>query len=327
MMEVFRGSWSNFSDVRDSAVTVGFFDGVHRGHRAIIDEVTSAAKAQSLRSVVLTFDSHPREVLRDSASHVPLLTTIDEKLALLRDLGIDLVMVIHFDQILAQLSPTDFVQIILKGRVGMRKIVIGFNHGFGKQRTGDRETLIALSKSLGFSVDVVNPSRLGETIVSSSVLREYVAQGQVARAAEGLGRWYAMSGTVIHGLGRGRQLGFPTANLGLIAPGKLSPRDGIYAGLARLGDETFPAAISIGNNPTFTEGKHSVEAHLIGFDRDIYDRQLELQFVERIRSEKKFSSVEDLIVQITEDVHTVSAALKTRGLMQDVSQSGPGRIV
>jgi riboflavin kinase / FMN adenylyltransferase len=319
MMEVFRGSWSNFSDVRDSVVTVGFFDGVHRGHRAIMDHVTTAASAQALRSVVLTFDSHPREVLSDGASPVALLTTIDEKLALLRELNVDLALVIHFDHGLAQLSPADFVQIILKGRIGMRKIVVGFNHGFGKQRMGDRETLIAMSKSLGFSVDVVNPSRLGDTIVSSSYLRELIADGQVARAAEGLGRWYAVNGTVIHGEGRGRRLGFPTANLGMICPGKLSPKDGIYAGLARLGDETFPAAISMGNNPTFAEGKHSVEAHLIGFDRDIYGEQLELEFVERIRSEKKFSSVDELIAQIADDVRTVAAALKTRGLMQDVA--------
>jgi len=318
-MEVFRGPWSNFVDVRDSAVTVGYFDGVHLGHRAILDELIADAKAQSLRSVVLTFDSHPRLVLRENNAPIGLLTTPEEKLALLSKASLDLALIVHFDPSLAQMSPADFVQIVLKGRIGMRKIVIGFNHGFGKNRMGDRETLIAMSRQLGFSVDVVNPTRVNDAIVSSTSLRELIADGQVAAAANGLGRYYSIRGVVIHGYGRGRRLHFPTANLGLILPGKLSPRDGIYAGLARLRDETFATAISIGYNPTFTEGKHSLEAHLLDFDRDIYDEELELEFVERIRSEKKFSSEAELSNQISADVQAVSELLTERGLVRKVS--------
>jgi riboflavin kinase / FMN adenylyltransferase len=318
-MEVFRGPWSNFVDVRDSAVTVGFFDGVHLGHRAILDALIADAKAQSLRSVVMTFDTHPRHVLRETNAPIGLLNTPEEKLALLSKTGVDLAIVAHFDPSLAQMTPADFVQIVLKGRIGMRKIVIGYNHGFGRNRMGDRETLIAMSRQLGFSVDVVNPTRVNDTIVSSTYLRELIADGQVAVAAEGLGRYYSIRGVVIHGYGRGKRLHWPTANLGLVVPGKLSPRDGIYAGLARLRDETFPAAISIGFNPTFTEGKHSVEAHLIDFDRDIYDEELTLEFVERIRSEKKFSSEVELSRQIAEDVKSVSGLLADRGLVRKVS--------
>lgn len=319
-MEIFRGPWSNFTDVRDSAVTVGFFDGVHLGHRAILDELITDARAQSLRSVVLTFDTHPRHVLRETNAPIGLLTTPDEKVSLLSKTGVDLALVVHFDPSLAQMSPTDFVQIVLKGRIGMRKIVIGFNHGFGKGRMGDRETLIAMSRQLGFSVDVVNPTRVNDTIVSSTYLRNLVAEGRVAEASAGLGRFYSIRGVVIHGFGRGKRLHWPTANLGLIAPGKLSPRDGIYAGVARLGAESFPAAISIGYNPTFTEGKHSLEAHILDFDRDIYDEELELDFVDRIRSEKKFSSETDLSKQISDDVHAVRELLLARGLIRDVSR-------
>lgn len=318
-MEIFRGPWSNFVDVRDSAVTVGFFDGVHMGHRAILDELIVSAKAQTLRSVVLTFDTHPRHVLRETNAPIGLLTTPDEKLALLSKTGVDLAIVVHFDPSLAQMSAADFVQIVLKGRIGMRKIVIGYNHGFGKGRMGDRETLIAMSRQLGFAVEVVNPARVNDTIVSSTYLRELVADGQVAAAAEGLGRYYSIHGVVIHGFGRGKRLHWPTANLGLIIPGKLSPRDGIYAGLARLRDETFPAAISIGYNPTFTEGKHSLEAHIIDFDRDIYDEELELEFVERIRTEKKFSSEAELSNQIAADVQACTQMLAARGLVRGVS--------
>jgi len=314
-MIVFRGSWSNFTDVRDSVVTVGLFDGLHLGHRAIIEHVVTAARAQSLRSVLLTFDAHPRDVLKQGSAPVPLLTTLEEKLALLGDSGLDLTLVIHFDHGLSRMSAGDFVQIVLKGRIGMRKIVVGFNHGFGKHRSGDRETLIAMSRSLGFSVDVVNPACIGETIISSSGVREMIAEGEVERAAEALGRNYSVCGVVVHGFGRGQRLGWPTANLGLIGQGKLSPRDGIYAGLAKVKGEAYPAAISIGYNPTFTEAKHSVEAHLIEFDGDIYDEEVELEFVARIRNERKFGSEDELSAQISDDVKSAVEILESRGLL------------
>jgi riboflavin kinase/FMN adenylyltransferase len=314
-MEIFRGSWSEFTDVRDSVITVGFFDGLHLGHRAILDHVADSARAQSLRSVVLTFAQHPRQILNAGAAPLALLTTLDEKLELLRESGVNLVVVMDFDHGLSQMSAPDFVQIVLKGRIGMRKIVIGYNHGFGKQRMGDRETLIAMSRNLGFSVDVVNPLRVNDGIVSSTSIRELVADGQVARAAERLGRYYAVRGMVVRGRGRGKRLHWPTANLGAVAEHKLLPRDGIYAGLAKIGGEAHPAAISSGFNPTFEEGKHSLEAHILEFDRDIYDERMELLFVERIRSEKKFESEEELSSQIAEDVATVRAMLKTRGLI------------
>ncbi|RPH91926.1 bifunctional riboflavin kinase/FMN adenylyltransferase, partial [candidate division KSB1 bacterium] len=171
----------------------------------------------------------------------------------------------------------------------------------------------------GFSVDVVNPTRVGDAIVSSTGIRELIADGNVASAAERLGRHYSVKGVVIHGVGRGRRLGFPTANIGVIASGKLCPKDGIYAGLAHVRGETFAGAISSGFNPTFTEGKHSVEAHLLDFDRDIYDESLELRFVEKLRSPKKFESEQELKIQIADDVHSVLQLIQERGVMRNVS--------
>ncbi|MDD5088284.1 MAG: bifunctional riboflavin kinase/FAD synthetase [bacterium] len=317
-MDIFRGSWSNFTDVRDSAVTVGFFDGVHLGHRAILDHVVESAAAQSLRSALVTFEPHPREVLREGSAPVGLITTMEEKQRLIAASGIQHLLIFHFDHGLAQMSAADFVQIVLKGRIGMRRIVIGFNHAFGRHRTGDRETLIAMSRTLAFTVDVVNPARVNDHIVSSSHVRDLISDGHVAQAAEALGRFHSVTGVIVRGFGRGKRLHYPTANLGLIAPGKICPRDGIYAGLARVQGEVHPAAIALGFNPTFTEGKHSVEAHLLDFDRDIYDEKMELQFVERIRSEKKFSGEAELSAQIAADVRAAAELLAARGLLKHV---------
>ncbi len=312
-MEIFRGSWSTFSDLQDSVVTVGSFDGVHVGHREVIDRMVKTAHENNLRSVVITFETHPRDVMDTVDQPVPLLNTTEEKLELLSDTGVDLTMVMQFDHSLGDLSPRDFVRIVLAGRIGMKKIVVGFNHAFGKGRAGDRESLIALSREIGFTVEVVNPTRIGELIISSTKLRKLVSEGDMKTVAKGLNRYYTLSGTIIHGFGRGKRLGFPTANLGLIQSNKLPPRDGIYAGFALLEDDSsFPAAISIGYNPTFGEGKHSLEAHLIGFDDDIYDQKLRLNFVERIRGEEKYNSESELIQAIRKDIKAISELLKNR---------------
>jgi riboflavin kinase / FMN adenylyltransferase len=313
MMNIFRGSWSTFADVQDSVVTVGSFDGLHIGHREVIGRVVKAARDNNMRSVVITFETHPRDVV-DTIDHpVPLLTTTDEKLELLSETGLDLAMVMQFDHTLGDLSPRDFVKVVLAGRVGMKKMVVGFNHAFGKGRAGDRESLIALSREIGFTVEVVNPAFIGEMIISSTKLRRLVAEGDMAMVAKGLSRYYTLSGTVIHGYGRGKRLGFPTANLGLIQSNKLPPKDGIYAGFALLENHsTYPAAISIGYNPTFGEGKHSLEAHLIGFDGDLYDQKLKLNFVERIRGEERYATESELIEHIRSDIVFISDLLKSR---------------
>jgi riboflavin kinase/FMN adenylyltransferase len=320
-MKIFRGSWSTFSDVEPSVVTVGSFDGVHLGHRDVLSRLSGAARDLQMRSVVITFETHPRDVV-DTIDHpVPLLTTTEEKLELLAGSGIDLAMVLQFDHSMGNLTAQDFVKVILAGRVGMKKIVVGFNHAFGKGRSGDRESLVALSRELGFTVEVVNPIHLDDdTIISSTRIRKMIADGDMLTAAKGLGRCYELSGTVIHGFGRGKRLGFPTANLGLIQSNKLAPKDGIYAGYAYDKEVAFPAAISIGYSPTFGEGKHSLEAHLIGFDGDLYDRKLSLKFIERIRGEEKYGSEAELIDHIRQDIVVITERLKRHEPLQPVSK-------
>jgi riboflavin kinase / FMN adenylyltransferase len=314
-MDVFRGSWSNYTRLVDSVICVGAFDGVHRGHQAVIQRTVDSARAQGLRSVLIVLASAPANGNGDAAR---TLTTADEQIALLRTSGIDELLVLESDHTISQLSAHDFVQIILKGRVGLKRLVIGFNHQFGRDLSGDRESLISMARMMGFSVDVVNPVRTDDEIVSAELIRTALRNGDAGAAATALGRYHAVAGIVVHGFGRGRQLNCPTANLGIIDPHKQVPRDGIYAGIATVRKESWPAAISKGYNPTFAEGRHSVEAHLIGFDDDIYDESIRVEFVERIRDEKKFSSVDELMQQIAADVRVAADLLEARGVSRRV---------
>lgn len=317
-MDVFRGSWSNFTNPADSVIAVGSFDGLHLGHQAVIRQTVDSARAQGLRSVVVAFEGGA-ESGNGNRGGARLLLTVEEKIAQLAGMGVDQLLVINFDQTVSQLSAHDFVQIILKGRVGLKRLVIGFNHQLGKNLSGDRESLIAMARAMGFYVEVVNPVRSDDQIVSADLVRQAMQSGDVARAAAALGRYYSVAGVVVHGFGRGRQLNCPTANLGGIDPAKLVPRDGIYAGIATVRSEAWPAAISNGYNPTFGEGRHSVEAHLIGFDDDIYDEPITIEFVERIRDEKKFAAIDDLIAQIADDVRVAAELLEARGVCRRVS--------
>jgi riboflavin kinase/FMN adenylyltransferase len=317
-MEIFRGPWSSFLDYRDSAITVGSFDGVHLGHQQILQRLIEGAKGQRLRSVVVTFEPHPRLILADSREPIHLLTPTEEKIELLRNWPIDLLCILQFDRTASELSPLDFVQIVLKGRMGLKRIVIGYNHAFGKNRGGDRESLITFSRELDFQVDVLNPVEVGSVIVSSSKVRSLLRQGEVARAAELLGRRYAVKGKVVRGHARGKKLNFPTANLAALNAAKLIPANGVYCGLGRTRGEIFPAAISIGVNPTFSDARHSVEAHLIGFEGDLYGEILEIEFVHWLREERKFASERELADQISQDVQQSLATIEEYALLNKV---------
>lgn len=301
-MEIFFGPWSNIIDTRDSALTVGSFDGIHLGHRKIFKRLIDSAKAQGLRSVVVTFEPHPRLVVPDSRQTIKLLTPTEEKIEILREWPIDLLCVLRFDKSISELSHQDFTKIILKGRIGLKRIVIGYNHAFGKNRGGDRESLIALSRELDFQVDVLNPVEVGDIIVSSTKVRNTLNQCDVAQAAELLGYRYTLRGRVISGSARGKRLKFPTANLQLFDKTKLIPADGVYCGIAHVEGQHYPAAISIGKNPTFKGEKQSIEAHIIGLDGNLYDQTLEIEFVQWLREARKFSSETDLSEQIGKDV-------------------------
>ncbi len=313
-MEIFFGPWSSFIDSRDSALTVGSFDGIHLGHQKIFKRLLESAKAQRLRSVVVTFEPHPRLVVPDARQEIKLLTPTEEKIEILREWPIDLLCVLRFDKTISELSHQDFTKIVLKGRIGLKRIVIGYNHAFGKNRGGDRESLIALSRELDFQVEVLNPVEVGDIIVSSSKVRNILNQGDVTQAAELLGYRYALRGSVISGSARGKRLKFPTANLQLSDDIKLIPADGVYCGVAHVEEQHYPAAISVGKNPTFPDEKRSIEAHLIGFDGNLYDQTLKLEFVQWLRESRKFSTETDLSKQISEDVKQCLSILEDQAI-------------
>jgi len=302
--------WSDLRDVPPgfgpSVVTIGNFDGVHRGHRAVLQHVVDAARAAGLRSVAVTFDPHPLAVLYPDRAPQPLSTT-EHKLELLAAAGIDAVLVMPFTHELAQWSPRRFVQEALVDALGAKEVVVGSDTRFGYRNAGDVDTLRELGAELGFTVQVVaDLGRRGEERRwSSTWIRELIAAGDVAAATEVLGRPHRVTGTVVHGDHRGREMGYPTANLAPDAVGAV-PADGVYAGwLVRTeSGERLPAAISVGTNPTF-EGRRDrrVEAYVLDrVDLDLYGEVVAVEFVERLRPTVKFEGMDALMRQMADDV-------------------------
>lgn len=289
----------------ESVLTVGGFDGVHRGHRAILEAVDRRARRLDGPTTVVTFDPHPREVL--SGTPVPLLTTVEERANLLEELGIDRMVVIEFTREFSRLPPDRYVEEILLERIGMQEIVVGYDHRFGREQAGDTESLRALGREHGFDVEVVTAQELGDRAVSSSQIRELLrSDGNVRRAAQLLTRPYELTGIVVEGEGRGQKIGYPTANLRLTSDRKVVPAIGVYAIRARLpevsGASIHGGMMNIGVRPTFESEKETVvEAHLFDFSETVYGERMEVELIERIRDEKAFSSVEDLVEQLRED--------------------------
>jgi riboflavin kinase/FMN adenylyltransferase len=291
-----------------SVVTVGSFDGVHPGHRAVIDEIRRRAAAAQTRCIVVTFEPHPLQVVNPHAAP-QLLTPGDERLEALATTGVDRVVVLRFDRALASLPPEDFVARVLLDRLGMTELVIGHDHGFGRGRSGDETTLRALGARHGFSVDVVQAVDAGRTHVSSSRIRRAVAGGDLDTAAMLLGRRYAVSGTVVRGAGRGRTLGVPTINLGGVAPQKLLPPDGVYAVTVESRGGRFGGMMNQGGRPTFSEAPRTLEAHLFDFAGDLYGEQVRLTWLTRLRDVRRFGSADDLVAQLAQDGADARAVL------------------
>jgi riboflavin kinase/FMN adenylyltransferase len=290
-----------------SALALGVFDGVHRGHRLLIERVTEEAKGAGLVPGVVTFDRHPLAVV-DPDRAPRLLTTIPQRLDLLADLGIHFAAVLTFDERLRHLDPASFVTEILVDALGARLVAAGSEFRFGHGRSGDTALLASLGGRLGFELAVVDLLLDGSPI-SASRIRAALDSGEVADAARGLGRPYELRGTVVRGDGRGRAIGFPTANLQL-DPAVLVPARGVYAVTASLGERSFFAVTNIGIRPTFGGTAEVVEAHLLDFDEDIYGSELRLHFVVRLRGEQRFDGVEALVAQIARDVAAARSALE-----------------
>jgi riboflavin kinase / FMN adenylyltransferase len=298
-----------------SVVTVGMFDGVHRGHRALLDRVAAEAARRGLPAGAVTFDRHPLEVLRPGAEP-PLLTTLDRKVSLLGEAGMDFVLVLAFTEELSQVTAEAFARGVLLEGVGARAIVVGENFRFGHKAAGDPALLAELGRPRGVEVAAVRLHADGGEAVSSTRVRSELARGDVAAAARSLGRPHAVEGVVVRGDGRGRaQLGVPTANVEVA--GRLAlPANGVYAG--HLGEQPggrpWPAATSVGVNPQFHTTGLRIEAHVLDFDGDLYGRRVSVSFEHRLRDEAAFPAVEDLVAQMHQDIRQARRLLS----------SGPG---
>ncbi|MBH5316593.1 bifunctional riboflavin kinase/FAD synthetase [Paenibacillus sp. GSMTC-2017] len=290
------------------SIAIGHFDGVHRGHQNVVNEAISVAKNTDMLSAVLTFAPHPKEVLGHGDQYYSCLTPLQIKTDLFAKLGVDLVFVMQFDLTFAAMSPSQFVNEVLRP-LGVRHAVIGFDFTFGSKGSGNAGDLRELGKP-DIEVSIVEPLFEEGTKVSSTYTRETLEQGDLATTTSLLGRPYEVIGTVVHGDGRGRTIGFPTANLEL-HDRYVSPRLGVYAVIAWIDGVAHGGVLNHGMKPTFNKQdvKPVMEAHLFNFDEDIYGKEMKVQFLSFIRAEKKFSSITDLIAQIAADSQTAKDLL------------------
>jgi len=282
-------------------LAIGVFDGVHLGHRAVISTSAEHAQAANGTPVVVTFDPHPEKVLRPKAAP-HLLTATPHKIALIRDLGVGHLLIITFDKQFAATEPEDFVQQLVKYSKPLREICVGHEWSFGRNRRGNLELLKKLGAQFNFNVVGIPPVTINREIVSSTSIRQALEAGDLAKAAEMLGRQYTILGTVVRGDDLGKKIGFPTANLS--AHNEQFPPNGVYVAEAKLDTVIYPGVVNLGYRPTVSTGKSEriLEIHLLDFDRDIYGEDLEVQFIRYLRPEKKFENIDALVQQIEADV-------------------------
>ncbi len=292
----------------DSVVTIGNFDGVHRGHVALLSHLKRKSESLGLPAVVVTFAPHPLALLAPEASPT-LITTFEQKCALIAEQGVDCLVVIGFTHAFSMLSAEAFVRDVLCNSLGMRHIIIGHDYAFGRDRQGNCQTLTRMTTEYGFTLEELDPVGTDELVFSSSLVRRLVSRGDVSTAARILGRYHVVAGHVVHGRQVGRELGFPTAN---VQPcNELIPRDGVYAVMVALGDRLYQGACNIGSNPTLGGGGRSIEVFLLDFSGQLYDRELAICFVQRLRGERKFPSAGELIQAIGQDVQATRNILAT----------------
>ncbi len=295
-------------DARGTVATVGTFDGVHRGHWAVLEEIRRRARDSGRRSVLVTFDPHPLRIVKPEMAP-KLLTSPIEKKEILAESGLDYAVFLHFTPALAEFSPRRFVEEVLIGRLGVEELVIGYDHGFGRGRSGDADTLRGIGREMGFAVDVVESVAFGAAPISSSRIRKLIGEGKMVEAADGLGRSYSVRGRVVLGEGRGRALGFPTANLHVSHVDKQLPPEGIYAVRGVLRRGTFPGALHLGPRPTFQGSPPSFELHLMDFTGDLYGEEVRVDFIEKLREIRSYPTVDGLIRQMHADVENARRIL------------------
>lgn len=281
--------------------TIGFFDGVHRGHQFMIDSLTTMAHAQGRQSLVITFDRHPRQVVH--ADYVPqLITTTDEKLQLLHATAADRIEMLHFDAQMAQLSAYEFMRQVLHKKYGVAMLLTGYDNRFGHNRAEGFADYVRYGEEMGMEVRQNTPIDIDGLRVSSSLIRRLIVEGNITEASNCMGHPYSITGSVAHGFQEGRRIGFPTANIVPESAEKLVPGNGVYATRVSVeGGEWMPAMLNIGTNPTFQRQQTTIEAHIIGFEGDIYGRKVRVEFGRKLRDERRFESVEALQKQLEAD--------------------------
>lgn len=298
---------NNVTDIKPCVATIGFFDGVHKGHKFLIDYIKGIAKDKELESTVITFDKHPRQVLKQD--YMPkMLSTFDEKILLLSKTGVDNCAVLPFNNETSALSAYDFMKNVLRDRLNVKVLVMGYDNRFGHNRSDSFDDYVRYGKELGIEVIPAQAFIMNGVNVSSSVIRSYLDKGEIEMANKCLGYPYFISGKVIDGCHNGRRLGFPTANLEVDDKDKLVPAAGVYAVKARTEEclEQKRAMMNIGTRPTFEGQNTSLETYILHFKGNIYDQKLAISFFHRIRSERKFNSLEELTSQLAKDEEMVN---------------------
>lgn len=292
---------------KNPVLTIGNFDGVHKGHLALFDRVKKTAKGINGESVVMTFEPHPIKVVRPG-NGPPLITPFRQKVGLISEAGIDVLICIPFNPEFARTSARDFIGDMLVNRIGVKEIVVGYDYSFGKDRSGGIQQLREMGAELGYGVQVVGPVYINDTLVSSTSIRNFISEGNLSGAKMLLGRDYRISGIVRKGMGRGAsQLGFPTANL--LPEDELIPKKGVYAVFVNIDGVRYSGVCNIGNNPTFGGTALSIETHVLDYSRDLLEKEITIIFAHWLRDEKNFSGIEELIDQIKKDI------TKAKGLL------------
>jgi riboflavin kinase/FMN adenylyltransferase len=293
-------SISDFVSDKKVVVTLGTFDGVHIGHQMIIKKIVDAAQRTEAESLVLTFFPHPRMVLKQDNS-IQLLNTLEEKRELLEALNLDNLVVQKFDYEFSQLTAEEFVKEVLVEKFNISKIIIGYDHRFGKNRTADFKDLERFGKQYGFEVEEISAQEIDHVSISSTKIRTALDEGAISLANEYLGYEYYFSGVVVHGKKLGRQLGFPTANISVSETYKLIPKYGVYIVKSYIDGEWVKGMMSVGVNPTFEGHPYTIEVNYLDWDGDLYDKQLKIVILDRIRDEAKFESLDALVEQLKDD--------------------------
>jgi riboflavin kinase/FMN adenylyltransferase len=294
---------------KDTLLTIGVFDGIHLGHKYLLSQLTKQAREQNLLSGVVTFNQHPQEVLSPQI-RLPFLTDLAQRMELIKNEGVEAIIALSFTTELAQLSTRQFIN-LLKKHLRMRGLVIGPDFALGKKREGDADTLSTLGKDMDFTVTVISPIMVNGEVVSSTAIRNALANGDMKRVLNLIGRSFSLNGRVTKGTGRGIELGFPTANLD-IDPRQALPADGVYATWSHIDGQPYQSMTNIGKQPTFGGSQRIVEVYILDYHNNLYGRKLEIDLIERLRDEKQFGTAEELKKQIAEDIKQGRAILTSR---------------